>query len=141
MNICMTRQKKRYYVSSFSDEAVDTQLELYKILVRARDERFSNLPTEVSSDIDANALFSHNEILLFEVAMLLRNHTIMDVAELYDIPYRPLSRASKKFNRGQMTRHTNKVEKTNAYVISQIIKYIDDTTLLLEDTLMKGRDV
>lgn len=131
----MTIAKRRFYVSQFSYSDCLPTVMLYDVFKKAKSERFSNLPEDMSPDMRYKCLYSYNEVLLLEIAMLVRGDDLKQVSELINVPYHRLLRTVNKFDRGQVTDKSRKIENANSYDLQQILAYIDETKPYIEKAI------
>lgn len=128
----MTKQKRKFFITDFADTPYNTQVLLKNMFKASREHRISNLPEGISPSFKYDVLYSYGEVMLLEIAMIIRGHTLKDVASLYNISYRRLLRIVNRFNRGKVTKSMNRVGQANGYVMQCILDYIDDTIPYIE---------
>ena len=123
----MTVAKRRFYVSRFSYSDYLPSVMMYDLFEKAESKRFSNLPKHMTPDMNYKCLYSYNEVLLLEIAMMVRGDNLRVTSEKINVPYHRLLRLVNKFNRGQITDKSCKIENANSYDLQQILAYIDET--------------
>lgn len=131
----MTVAKRRFYVNQFSYSDYLPTVMLYDVFEKAKSKRFSNLPENMSPDMQYKGLYSYNEVLLLEIAMLVRGDGLREVSELINVPYHRLLRIVNKFDRGLVTDDSCKIEHANVYDLQQILAYIDETKPYIEKAI------
>lgn len=128
----MTRAYKRYFTSSFLGDDSDITLNLIETFKNIHDKRIINLPEEIPHNTKANAIYSYGDVLLFEIAMIIKGDDLKDVAHKYSIDYYRLRRVVEKFGQGEVRIDQPANAKANAYIIQCMIHYTDKAKNRLE---------
>lgn len=143
----MTKAKRRFIVSSFDDDGTNIPSAIYKMLKQVKIHRFMTIPKNLSENARYEAIYGYGDVLLFEMAMLIKGQTLKQASVEMDVPYHTLLRIVNKFNRGRISENQKyPPQKGRAYVIERMIKYSESVEHLIyqqtpeyQRTLYKNR--
>lgn len=128
----MTKARRRHLISGFADEYADMALMLHGAYKTIRKNRSSTMPREVSASSRQNAVYNFNDVLMFQIAMTIRGHSLKQASEVIDIPLHTLRRVVRKYDYGQVKDELRMPSKDKAYVIHRMLEYIDEAESILQ---------
>lgn len=131
----MTVAKRRFYVSNFEYSKSLPIVKMYELFESIEANRFTNLPEQLDETFNYKCLYSYNEVLMFEIAMMVRGDDLKSVAPIINVPYHRLLRIVNKYHRGCIKDDSHKIESANAYDMQQILSYTDEVKPYLEKAI------
>lgn len=135
----MTIAKRRFFVTDYMEGQGNIPQQLITFYKTIHKYRYNTLPYDISSSFTNYAYYSYGDVLMLEMSMIIKGHTLKQVAELIDVSYHQLYRFTQSFSRGRLTEQSTLSKKAPAYLVKQVIDYIDDTPDVLKQAISHNR--
>lgn len=135
----LTKAHRRYITGNPSHDKDNIPQNILLSMKNIQENRITTLPAVIEKDTKSKAIYSYGDVLMFHFAMTIHGHTLKESAMSMDISLPSLRRVVRKFNYGRADNTYYPTAKANAYIISMMMKYIDDAIIQLENQTFENQ--